>query len=319
MAERIVPIFCPYGAGGVTAYFVAASRPTLVDTGGARHPHDQIRRALRARGTDLGAVRVVVNTHGHWDHAGGNAKVVAAAGEGVEVLIHERGAAYLGDLERHLTGYATATERLLEEPGLLAAQREVFPATFEPGPEATRLLREGDQIDLGDGIVFDVLETPGHAVDHVALYWAREGVLIAGDAAQGTGSRVGSGPLYFGSVDEARESIGRLRAVPFRTLHVSHPFGRLGTEERVRTYDGAGGRAFLDESLAALDMMEEAVGGAVRDAPEAGFQEIARRATERLVRAGRWALRPSSTTGVAVNTAPTMHHFWRAARGIGPA
>lgn len=309
----IVAIFCPYGPAGVTAYYVDAPRPALIDTGGAQHPLVQIAAALGALGTGLDAIQVIVNTHGHWDHAGGNAKVAAAARAGLEILIHEAGAAFLGDVERHLDGYATATERLLEKPGLVAAQREVFPVLFDPGPAATRLLRDGDRVDVGDGVVFEVLATPGHAADHVSLFWEREGILIAGDAAQGTGSRLGSGPLYFGSVAHARTGIARLRAVPFRTLHVSHPFGRLGTEERARTYDAATGQTFLADSLEALDILEEAVWATVREAPDASFPTIARRTTAHLRRGGRWELRPSTTTGVPINVAPTLHDLWRTA------
>lgn len=309
MPGRIHPIVCPYDTTAVMAYFVDAPERALIDSGGAQHPAGPIRWALRERGHDLEAVGLVINTHGHWDHAGGDAAVVAASG--ARVLIHEAGAPLLLDHGRHLDGYCTAGARALEQLDLVAAQRAAFPAVFGPPTAPDRLLREGDAIDLGDGVGFRVLHLPGHADDHAALYWEREGVLIAGDAAQGTGSRRGSCPLYFDGIAQARASIARLRELPFRTLHVSHPFGRLGTDERSTVYDAAGGRAFLADSLAVLDALEEALRAALRAHPEAPFPALARAATAHLERAGRWPLVIDPASGVPAGAAPTLHRLWR--------
>jgi glyoxylase-like metal-dependent hydrolase (beta-lactamase superfamily II) len=45
---------------------------------------------------------------------------------------------------------------------------------------ATRDLREGDQVRVGD-LTFDVLHTPGHSEGSVCLYEERAGLLLAGD------------------------------------------------------------------------------------------------------------------------------------------
>lgn len=314
MTARIQPILCPFETTAVMAYFVDAPCRTLIDTGGARHPAGPIRQALADQDRDLDAIGAIVNTHGHWDHAGGNAAVAEASGAGV--LIHEAGAPLLFDHRAHLDGYYTEAARALAQPEVVAARRAAFLDDFGPEMVPNRLLKEGGRLDLGDGVIFEVLHVPGHSDDHVALYWEREGILIAGDAAQGTGSRHGGCPLYFGRIGQARASIARLLEAPFRTLHVSHPFGRLGAGERVTQYAAADGRAFLRESLTALDMLEEALGAALRDNLDAEFPALARAATAHLDRAGRWPLEPDSATGVPAGGAPTLYRLWHEMAGF---
>lgn len=311
MGSRIEPIVCGYGDDGrVAVYYVEAPCPTLIDTGGAQHPEGTLRAALAACGADLTAIGAIINTHGHWDHAGGNAATVAASGAGV--LIHELGAPLLFDHRQHLDGYYTEAARALEQPAVAAAQRAAFPTIFGPEMVPSRLLRDGDWMDLGDGMTLQVVHTPGHSEDSIALWWEREGILLAGDAAQGTGSRPGCGPLYFGVIAQARASIARLREIPFRTLHTSHFFGRPGTAERRATYDAEAGRAFLSESLEALDHLEEALHGALQANPEdATFPALARAATERLLASERWSLVADPLTGVPANLAPTLYRLWQ--------
>lgn len=315
MTLRVEPIVCDYEvAGRVMAYFIDAACPTLIDTGGAWHPEGAIAAALRERGTDLAAIQAVINTHGHWDHAGGNAAVSAASGAGI--LIHEHGAPLLLDHRQHLDGYYTEAARALEQPAIVAALRAAFPTMVGPETVPNRLLDDGDRINLGAGVVLRAIHAPGHSDDCIALWWEDEGILIAGDAAQGTGSRPGSGPLYFGSIAQARASIAQLREVPFRSLHTSHFFGRLGTDERRADYDEEAGRAFLAQSLDALDIMEEALQAALRDQDdETHFPALARAATDRLLAAGRWPLAPDPLTGVPTNMAPTLYRLWQETAG----
>jgi glyoxylase-like metal-dependent hydrolase (beta-lactamase superfamily II) len=292
MESRIEPIVCHYGADGrVMAYYIDAPCPTLIDTGSAVHPEGTIRAALQTRGTDLAALGAIINTHGHWDHAGGNAATVAASGAGV--LIHEFGAPFLFDHRAHLDGYYTEAQRALEQPALDATQRAKFPTIFGAEMVPGRLLRDGDRIDLGDGVILQIIHVPGHSEDAIALWWESEGILFSGDAAQGA-------------------SIARLREIPFRTLHTSHFFGRIGTAERRASYDAATGRDFLDESIAALDQVTEALEVALReDHEEPTFALLARTATEHLLASTDWGLVADPLTGVPDNLAPTLYRLWQ--------
>lgn len=311
MAGRIAPIECGYDKDGrVLAYYLDAPCPTLIDTGGAAHPEGAISAALAGCGVELSSVGAIINTHGHWDHAGGNAAIIAASGAGV--LIHELGAPFLLDHRQHLDGYYTEASRALGQPAVTAALRAGFPTIFGPETVPNRLLHHGDKMDLGDGLTLQTIHLPGHSADSIGFWWEAEGILFAGDAAQGTGSRPGGGPLYFDSIAQARASIAMLAEIPFRTLHTSHFFGRLGLAERRAEYDGPTGRAFLADSLAALDDLEAALGAALRANPEeTDFPALARAAVEQLQANERWSLIPDPLTGVPVGLAPTLYRLWR--------
>ncbi len=105
---------------------------------------------------------------------------------------------YLIDALPH-AGYDLASYRLLPAP-------------------ATRLLREGDMVDLGDR-AFEVLLLPGHSPGGVALWEAASGTLFAGDV-------IYDGPLLYegGNMDvrDYTDSFRRLRELPVRIVHAGH-------------------------------------------------------------------------------------------------
>lgn len=83
---------------------------------------------------------------------------------------------------------------------------------------ATRILADGDVIDLGDRH-FEVIHTPGHSPGGIALWEQATGMLISGDI-------VYDGPLIE-SEDEAEmaqyvASMKRLLALPVVTVHGGH-------------------------------------------------------------------------------------------------
>lgn len=302
MTPRIVPITCPYPGTYVQAYYVEAERPALIDTGGSAHPHAEIAAALAQEGTSLDRIDVIINTHGHWDHAGGNAGVQEASGAGT--WIHQEGAKYLESNDPHVDGYATMQARLLfpVTPGQAAAS---FSDLFLPSASPERTIADGDVLDLG-GVGLTAIHAPGHSEDLVALFWEDEGVLILADAAQGTGSRPGGCPLYFTSCIAARASIKKLMDVPFQVLHTGHPFGRLSTSERTTTYDGAAGKAFLAESLEVIDVLETALSETMRDQPELPFPATVSSSIDRVRQGGRWSPVDDPGLGVPMGAAVTL-------------
>lgn len=139
----------------------------------------------------------VVNSHVHFDHVGGNELFSSVA-------MHEVGPEWIeaGCDPAQLRAYPElAAEMATNYERLLAADRTDFflvgpDEQMRPWPTAgiaahgwrieppppTRLLAEGDELDLGDRLL-RVLHTPGHAPDHICLLDEREGILWAQDQA----------------------------------------------------------------------------------------------------------------------------------------
>jgi glyoxylase-like metal-dependent hydrolase (beta-lactamase superfamily II) len=90
-----------------------------------------------------------------------------------------------------------------------------------PATEPTRLVDEGDIVDLGDR-AFEVLHVPGHTSGSIALWDADAGLLFTGDTA------ALDDPLS--AEDEASflRSLERLRSLPVELVCAGHsrPFGR---------------------------------------------------------------------------------------------
>jgi glyoxylase-like metal-dependent hydrolase (beta-lactamase superfamily II) len=95
--------------------------------------------------------------------------------------------------------------------------------TVAPAP-ATRVLDDGDVVDLGDR-AFEVLHLPGHSPGSIGLWDAASGVLFSGDA-------VYDGPLLdeLDGSDPAAyvATMARLRELPVTVVHGGHEasFGR---------------------------------------------------------------------------------------------
>jgi len=140
----------------------------------------------------------VVNSHVHFDHVGGNDLFA-------ETAMHELGPEWVeaGCEPSQLSAYPDLVPAMTEAYArLLAADREGGFFLIGPDeemrpwpsegiaargwriapPPPTRLLAEGDEIDLGDRVL-RVLHTPGHAPDHICLLDERAGILWAQDQA----------------------------------------------------------------------------------------------------------------------------------------
>jgi len=152
---------------------------------------------------------LAVASHSHFDHIGGHHEFVDRA-------IHRLEAGILARPERRrtLADIYVKDEIFTALPPLpySSAAYEVVPAP------ATRLLEEGDAIDLGDRR-FEVLHLPGHSPGSIGLWEAASAILFSGDA-------VYDGPLiddcYHSVVEDYLATMERLRRLAPRVVHGGH-------------------------------------------------------------------------------------------------
>ena len=129
--------------------------PALVDSGFIGHA-GQTADWVHAR---TGQLSLVVNTHWHADHVGGNA-ILQAQGAGIAASIPDADA-----IARRDPGCCQA--EYLDQP--------VAPYTVD------QPLHDGQIMPLGDA-EWQVIRTPGHTPGHMCLWQPDERLLITGDA-----------------------------------------------------------------------------------------------------------------------------------------
>ncbi|MHB1006605.1 MAG: MBL fold metallo-hydrolase [Chloroflexota bacterium] len=303
---QVTQIGCYWGKGGHTElYLLEGERLVIIDTGALDTPERFIAPALKSVGLGLKDIEIIINTHGHHDHAGGNAPVVAASG--AEVWLPEADVAIAEDLDLQFEEFFANNDILLgREDRLVASREELYDITAPTLVD--RALRDWEVLDLGRGLQLTVVPTPGHTRGAISLYWEREGILFTGDSVPGTGSRPGGMPLiYFPAHYE--ESLPRLEELKARAICLGHHYFSLSlTRESVKT-GGAVGR-YLAESKEVARMIGEAVRGAMAGRPEAPFLDVARGATATL--APRLNLSVNAETGLpAMHPVASFYAYWQ--------
>ncbi len=150
-----------------------------------------------------------VASHTHFDHIG-------CHHEFERRLVHEAEAALLAHPARAATladPYVTDAIFTALPPAPYESARYAVKAA-----PATRILRDGDVVDLGDRH-FEVIHTPGHSPGGIALWEAATGLLFSGDI-------VYDGPLiedtYHADAAAYRRSMERLLDLPVRVVHGGH-------------------------------------------------------------------------------------------------
>jgi glyoxylase-like metal-dependent hydrolase (beta-lactamase superfamily II) len=196
-------------------------------------------------GLGLDRADLLLATHGHPDHSGGQSSWKDDAPQ-ARIGAPLVDAPWVESFDRQWVQFWD------DYPGVIDnnPSHEFLASLCVPEPTVDLLLRDGDEVTLGDRRL-GVVETRGHSWGHCAYFDHESRTLFTGDAVQGRGipssdATTVFAPLYV-DVDEARWGLRRLLEIPFDQMCPAH----------AAPMDRDAGLAFLRESLDFIDEVEE--------------------------------------------------------------
>lgn len=134
-------------------------------------------------------------------------------------------AAAVAELQLELTGILITHHHFDHVGGLLQLREQFAPVVYGPCNRSIdgvdHRLKEGDSFEIL-GTEFEVLEVPGHTLDHIAYFHAGERpLLLCGD----TLFAGGCGRVFEGTPQMMHESLQRLAALPPETaVYCAHEY-----------------------------------------------------------------------------------------------
>ena len=188
---KVTQIGTQFGEVGVELYLIKGETIAIVDTGISQSPQKDIAPALKELRLTLANIDLILNTHGHFDHIGGNAAIQSAGN--AQILIHHDDVVFLQDHKRCFEQYwAPVVEATVGKEHMEEVRTNLLQMSG-PNVDANRQLEDNDFIDLGHGCQLQVIHLPGHTPGSVGFYWEKEGMLFSGDSLPGL--HIGTGGL----------------------------------------------------------------------------------------------------------------------------
>jgi glyoxylase-like metal-dependent hydrolase (beta-lactamase superfamily II) len=177
-----------------------STAPILIDTGYISG-FDETEKSITELGVKLSDISLIISTHTHCDHIGGNNLIQQKSG--CDIALHKVGKYFIDSRDDWSTWWRYYNQEA---------------AFFN----CTRSLEDGEIITLGPH-KFKVIYTPGHASDGIVLYNQQEKILISSDTLWQTDMAVmtlrveGSRALF-----HMQESLQKIENLEVQTVYPGH-------------------------------------------------------------------------------------------------
>lgn len=260
----------------VDVYLIDGSSFTLIDTGINNTPKRDLLPLLTDKGADFSAIEMVLNTHGHPDHIGGNESVSASGA--ATIGIHKDDAAYLTApdqcFSRHMEPVTIAMG------GDVQKERQMFKAMAGRPMRPDLLFEDGNIVNCGGGLELTVVHLPGHTPGSVGFFWEAEGILFCGDAVPGLHSERGKLPIIM-DLKAYLTSLKRLQRLDIHCLLCSHAYHGVDLPPATMR-KGSEVKKYLSESLEFAETLYESIQHFFSDRDKCHFIELADRVINNL-------------------------------------
>lgn len=195
------------GTCGISSILITDPAGDFLIDGGTDADADLIAENIRALGFQITDVKYILNSHEHYDHAGGIAKLQRMSG--AQLIASPAEAAVL---DSGMPGK--------DDPQF--AIDKAFPAAH-----VDRIVNSGEQVRLGNTVLL-ALSTPGHTPGAMTWHWGscQDGVcrqIVYADSLSPVSSksyRFSDHPAYLAAY---RASIAKVAALPCDILLTPHP------------------------------------------------------------------------------------------------
>ena len=201
---RVIDNVWYVGSAGLTAWLITTPQGHILLDVGLPQNAELVEKNIRRLGFRLRDVKIILNTHAHFDHSGGIAAVKGATGARL---------------------FATAGDREALERGVYIGSEDHTEFNFPP-VHVDSLIPDGGQITLG-GVTLTANITPGHTagctswtlpvladgVRHTAIFFCSAAVAF---------NRLAPMPQYPGIVDDYRRSFARFKTLDADVFFAAH-------------------------------------------------------------------------------------------------
>ncbi len=201
--------------------YLSLGKVGMIIEGGTGPTFEMIVGQIKTLSIEMERIEYILLTHTHADHIGALPRLKQRWPH-LKIVASSPGAKILNTRELY-------NEFLLVDLGiaqLMRAKSEIdeIPPTPEDYQFEVDLVVKGEDIlDLGDQVVWEIIETPGHSQCHISAFEKTDQTLVVGDA---TGFYVPEKdvfwPNYFFSLKDYIESIRKLAAFPAKRAVLSH-------------------------------------------------------------------------------------------------
>ena len=256
--------------GWASAYLIRGEKIAIVNTGPKQPVEVYIGPALEKLDLTPADIDIILDTCIHGDHIGGNEALQSASN--APVYIYAEDADHLENFELFIDTYMVPDIEELLGKEQVETQKAAFLASMPHDLTVGRRLRDGDIIELGEGVNLKVLHLPGHTPWDVGYYWEEEGILFAGDTVKGVHGARGALPVI-NDLDKYEKSIERLLELPLKVMARFHPAESITIPNTFILRDGEI-KQFLQEILGTIPVMREAAESIAPAYPEKPFWEL---------------------------------------------